>query len=209
MGEFIWEEVSIFIEAAWQGMFIAVFYDALRIFRRVIRHNDIAVNIEDYIFWVIVGLAVFSMIFQNNDGAVRGYIFAALLAGAYTYHKSVSSFLVRYISKILNFILTLLLKKPLKWAKMMLGRILRLLGKPFKGLGSLIKNRVKKGEKKHGKHHDKCNQPKADCHKEVEGYGKHYDKRNQPKADCHKEVEEYGKHYDKKKKKRKARDIRD
>lgn len=184
MSEFIREEVSIFIEAAWQGMFIAVFYDALRILRRVIKHKDFIVNIEDYIFWVIVGVAVFSMIFQNNDGVVRGYIFLALLTGAYTYHKSVSPFLVRYISKILNFIFTLLLKKPLKWTKMMLGRILKLLAKPFKGLASLIKNKRKK-------------------------YKKHYDQCSQPEADCHAEVKKYGKHYDKKKKKRKARDIGD
>lgn len=151
MSEFIREEVSIFIEAAWQGMMIAVCYDALRILRRIIKHKDIIVNIEDYIFWVIVGIAVFSMIFQNNDGVVRGYIFLALLTGAYTYHKSVSSFLVKYISKILNFVITLLLKKPLKWAKMIVKRVLRLFAKPFKALASLLKRRGKK----HGKYNDK------------------------------------------------------
>ena len=134
MSEFIREEVSIFIEAAWQGMLIAVCYDVLRVLRRVIKHKDMIVNLEDYIFWVIVGIAVFSMIFQNNDGVVRGYIFLALLTGAYTYHKSVSSFLVRYISKILNVVITLLLKKPLKWTKIIMKRVFRLLTKPFKAL---------------------------------------------------------------------------
>ena len=188
MSEFIREEVSIFIEAAWQGMLIAVCYDVLRVLRRVIKHKDMIVNLEDYIFWVIVGIAVFSMIFQNNDGVVRGYIFLALLTGAYTYHKSVSSFLVRYISKILNVVITLLLKKPLKWTKIIMKRVFRLLTKPFKALASLIKRKVK-NEKKHKAEHKKQNE-----------------KNNQPKADCHAEVKKHGKHNDKKKKKRKAGD---
>lgn len=191
MSEFIREEVSIFIEAAWQGMLIAVCYDALRILRRIIKHKDIIVNIEDYIFWVVVGIAVFSMIFQNNDGVVRGYIFLALLTGAYTYHKSISSFLVRYISKILNFVITLLLKKPLKWAKMIVKRVLKLFAKPFKALASLVKRRVK-SEKKHKVKHEK-----------------HNEKSRQPKADCHAEVKSHGKYNDKKKKKRKAGDAGD
>lgn len=198
MSEFIQEEVSIFIEAAWQGMLIAVCYDALRVLRRVIKHKDIIVNIEDYIFWVIVGLAVFSMIFQNNDGVVRGYIFLALVTGAYTYHKSVSSFLVRYISKILNFVITLLLKKPLKWAKMIMKKVLRFFAKPFKALISLLKRKVK-SEKKHKEKHKK--------HKEE--HKKHDKKNNQPNADCHAEVKKYGKYNDKKKKKRKAGDAGD
>ena len=153
MGDFIREEISVFLEAAWYGMFIAIFYDVLRIIRRVIKHHDIIVGIQDFLFWVIVGVAVFSMIFQYNDGVVRGYIFLALMLGAYIYHKSVSSFLVKYISKVLNFILTLLLKKPLKWTKIILRRILMLLMKPFKKLALLIKNIVK-GGKKHGEYND-------------------------------------------------------
>ncbi len=176
MSEFIREEVSIFIEAAWQGMLIAVCYDALRILRRVIKHKDIIVNIEDYLFWVIVGIAVFSMIFQNNDGVVRGYIFLALLTGAYTYHKSVSLFLVRYTSKILNFVITLLLKKPLKWAKMIIRRVLKFFAKPFKALGSLVKRKVK-SEKKHKAEHEKHNKKKQPYHAEVKKRGKYNDKK--------------------------------
>lgn len=186
MSEFIREEVSIFIEAAWQGMLIAVCYDVLRILRRIIKHKDIVVNIEDYVFWVIVGIAVFSMIFQNNDGVVRGYIFLALLTGAYIYHKSVSSFLVRYISKILNFVIALLLKKPLKWAKIIIKKILKLFGKPFKAFALLLKRKVKSEKRQKVKHE------------------KHSEKNNKPKADCDAEVKKHGKYNDKKKKKRKA-----
>ena len=172
MSEFIQKEISVFLEAAWYGMFIAVFYDVLRILRRVIRHHDIIVGIQDYLFWVIVGITVFSMIFQSNDGIVRGYIFLALLMGAYVYHKSVSSFFVKYISKILNFIFTLLLKKPLKWAKIIIRKMMKVLMKPFKKLAFVIRNLFRKptqasaesfkGEKKHGKYNDQKKKKRKD-----------------------------------------------
>lgn len=153
MGDFIRQEISVFLEAAWYGMLITIFYDVLRIFRRIIKHHDIVVGIQDFLFWVIVGVLIFSMIFQCNDGVVRGYIFLALLIGACVYHKSVSSFLVKYISEILNFILTLLLKKPLKWAKIIFIRIFKVLMKPLVKLAVVIKN-IFKGAGKHGKHND-------------------------------------------------------
>lgn len=183
MSEFIQEEISVFLEAAWYGMFIAVFYDVLRVLRRVIKHSDIIVGIQDYLFWVIVGIVVFSMIFQSNDGIVRGYIFLALLIGAYVYNKSVSSFFVKYISKILNFILTLLLKKPLKWVKIIIRKMRKVLIKPFKKLAFMIKNLFRKstqasavsfeqstqaldasykGGKKHGKYNDKKKKKRKD-----------------------------------------------
>lgn len=155
MGDFIREEFSIFLEAAWYGMMIAISYDVLRILRRIVKHHDIMVGIQDFLFWVAVGIVVFAMIFQCNDGVVRGYIFMALLLGAYAYHKSVSSLIVKYLSKILNFFLTLLLKKPLKWARIILVRVFKIFITPFKLLAGWINSAFKGIRAKHGKHNDK------------------------------------------------------
>ena len=87
MGSFISEEISVFLEAAWYGMIIAVCYDMLRISRRIMKKSDLLVGLEDFFFWVAAGIVVFSMIFQCNDGVIRGYIFLALLIGAWLYHK--------------------------------------------------------------------------------------------------------------------------
>ena len=116
MDELILEEINMFLEAAWSGMLIAVAYDVLRILRRIVKHWDWVVTVEDYLFWVIIGILVFAMIFQWNDGIVRGYVIVTLVFGAYLYHAAFSELLVKYASKILNFILTILLKKPLKCA---------------------------------------------------------------------------------------------
>lgn len=135
-------------------MIIAVCYDMLRISRRIMKKSDLLVGLEDFFFWVVTGIVVFSMIFQCNDGVIRGYIFLALLIGAWLYNKSVSSFIVKYLSKILNFFLTLLLKKPLKWIKMMINQIII---KPFRrGTGNIrARVRVRGVKTEHGKHNDK------------------------------------------------------
>ena len=70
-------------------MIIAVCYDMLRISRRIMKKSDLLVGLEDFFFWVVTGIVVFSMIFQCNDGVIRGYIFLALLIGAWLYNKSV------------------------------------------------------------------------------------------------------------------------
>lgn len=133
-------------------MIIAVCYDMLRISRRIMKKSDLLVGLEDFFFWVAAGIVVFSMIFQCNDGVIRGYIFLALLIGAWLYHKSISSLIVKYLSKILNFFLTLLLKKPLKWIKMMINQIII---KPFRRGTGNIRARVRGVKTEHGKHNDK------------------------------------------------------
>lgn len=158
MGEFIRQEIDIFLEASFSGMMIAAAYDILRILRRIIRHGSFLVNIQDFFFWVIAGIVVFSMIFECNQGVVRGYIFVALLIGGYLYHKSVSSFLVSFISRILNILITFLLKKPFKWVKMMMIKMIKILSFPFKKAVIQIKNKTKNNRgnyEKKRKYHDK------------------------------------------------------
>ena len=155
MDERILEEINMFLEAAWSGMLIAVAYDVLRILRRIVKHRDWLVTIEDYLFWIVTGILVFAMIFQWNDGIVRGYVIVTLFFGAYLYHAAFGEFLVRYISKILNFILTIVLKKPLKCFRIVVTRILKVLVIPFRRLVVWAKTLFKGVKRSYGKYHDK------------------------------------------------------
>ncbi len=141
MGDFIWKEIDIFIQSAYYGILLGLSYDVLRILRRILKHKNIVVYIEDYIFWVIWGIMIFALLFSQNDGIVRGYVFVAIVIGGFLYLKAFSHFLVKYISLVLNKILTLVLKKPLKAVKMVLVKVF-----------AHIKKCVQKGIKKvHGK----------------------------------------------------------
>lgn len=58
-------------------------YDLFRIFRKVVKHHTIAVSVEDLFYWFAAALVIFSMIFEKNKGAIRGYAFAGILIGVW------------------------------------------------------------------------------------------------------------------------------
>lgn len=153
MGDFIVQEVRLFLESAYFGMLLGASYDMLRILRRVVKHKNFVVYIEDYLFWVVWGVILFALIFNYNDGDVRGYVFVAVTIGGILYEKSFSSFLVKYISLILNKILTFILKKPLKAVKMVLIRMARYLKKGMMRVnGSFSKKKKKETKRRKDRH---------------------------------------------------------
>lgn len=93
-----------------RGAGILVLYDLLRIFRRVVPHGVWAVSVEDVLYWIGTALLVFQLLYQENDGAVRGYALFAVAVGMLLYHQTVSGFLVNSISGILRWLLGILIK---------------------------------------------------------------------------------------------------
>ena len=63
---------------------------------------------------------------------MRGYVFAGVIIGGLLYTKSFSGFLVKYISIVLNKIITLVLKKPAKAVKLVIMKPVRYLKKGIK-----------------------------------------------------------------------------
>lgn len=125
MEDFIVKEARLFIDSLYTGLIIMTFYDVLRLLRRIVKHKDIFVSIEDFLFWNIAGIFIFSLIYSQNDGRIRWFIIVGICIGAYVYAKSFGRFLVKYTSKIINKILNIVLKKPLNKVKMTIRYIYR------------------------------------------------------------------------------------
>lgn len=98
------KELQFFGLAVLRGILMLVLYDLLRIIRRVISHGVWAVAMEDLCYWLAAAFLVFQLIYQENDGALRGYALFAVGVGMAAYHWSVSSWLVEHISAVLNVI---------------------------------------------------------------------------------------------------------
>lgn len=109
------KQLYIFGWAIAFGAFIGLFYDFIRIFRRIIPHKKIAIGIEDLIFWLITGIMVYGYIFNTNDGKMRGFIFIGLSLGIILYYLLFSNLIVckttgmlktfiKFIKKSLNII---------------------------------------------------------------------------------------------------------
>lgn len=91
-------EILMFAKSLLYGVIMMAGYDVFRILRRIIRHNPIWVIMEDLVYWISGGLFLFSRIYRENSGILRGYIFIGLLLGMILWHYSIGEYLVRWIS---------------------------------------------------------------------------------------------------------------
>ena len=50
------------------GMLIAFIYDLFRVKRKTIRTKTLGVVIEDFLFWILAALVMFSVVYYSNEG---------------------------------------------------------------------------------------------------------------------------------------------
>lgn len=116
VSEDIHQEMLFLLISLALGEGLVIFYDVFRILRRVIPHGVIWISLEDLFYWIICALLVFGMVFQTNDGLVRGFSIGGICIGMLFYNHFVSPILVKGISGILGKIIRFW-KKGLKKAK--------------------------------------------------------------------------------------------
>ena len=95
----ILKELQFFGLAVLRGVLILVLYDVIRIIRRVMPHGIWIVTAEDIAYWIATALLVFQLLYQENDGAVRGYALLAVAVGMLLYHQTLSNWLVSHIKQ--------------------------------------------------------------------------------------------------------------
>ena len=78
-------QVYIFICSIAGGMLIAFIYDLFRIKRKAVKTRSIFIHIEDFAYWIVVALVMFTCVYLSNDGQVRGYIFIGSTIGVVLY----------------------------------------------------------------------------------------------------------------------------
>ena len=135
-------ELQFFLLSILWGGLLLLAYDVLRIFRRLIKHGIILVAIEDLIFWLLASLFIFTMIFQKNNGIIRGFSIIGMLLGIILYHFSISEWLVKSITNLIQTLLS-----PIKAAVKQIIRLLRLLWAWGKKRINNLLYRLKKNKK--------------------------------------------------------------
>lgn len=71
------------------GIGFMFLYDGLRVFRMILPHGSILINVEDLIYFVFCGFRTFEMLYKYQDGEIRLYAVAAVCAGMYLYERIV------------------------------------------------------------------------------------------------------------------------
>ena len=95
------QEFEIFLKVALLGAALMLFYDVLRIFRRLIPRGIVLVSVEDVLYWLFFGLAVFILLYRENDGTVRGFIVGGTALGLILYYVLLGRWLMPRISRII------------------------------------------------------------------------------------------------------------
>lgn len=139
----ILKETDIFWKALALGGILMLVYDMLRILRRLVRHNTWWVALEDFLFWVGSAIAIFSMLFRENDGYLRGFSIGGVVLGMLLYAATLSPLVVKasvFVLKKIAFVLT----RPLVWVSRLLKIPLRAIRRQSKKIMVFLKKRLKK-----------------------------------------------------------------
>lgn len=95
------EESLFMLYSFLMGIFITFVYDLLRILRRVIPHNLFWISLEDLVFWGFCAVEVFLLMYHVSNGTLRWFAVLGALGGIIIYNRTISRFLVKYISLFL------------------------------------------------------------------------------------------------------------
>lgn len=97
-------EVRLLAMSFLTGVGLLVVYDCLRVFRLLCPHSDIAVGIEDMLYWIYSALMTFSLLYRENDGDIRAYAVVSAFVGMALYQWLVSRNFLKYLKKLLKYL---------------------------------------------------------------------------------------------------------
>ena len=93
-------EVRLFGVSLVMGVWLMILYDILRVFRAVLPHGTLAVNLEDLVYFVYCGFQTFDMLYVYQNGIIRFYAIGAVGLGMILYERIVGRNLRNYLKKV-------------------------------------------------------------------------------------------------------------
>ncbi len=120
MSREIVQELTFFAHSVLMGLVITFAYDWIRVLRRLIKHGTVLTSLEDVFFWLVCGLAVFYMLYRENNGTLRWFAVVGAAMGMFLYKIIIRDVFINIMStclhKIMWFLFSVLqiVLKPLK-----------------------------------------------------------------------------------------------
>lgn len=132
-------ELAFFLVSVLWGSILLLTYDVLRIIRRLIKHGALILAFEDLIFWIAASIFIYSMIYRQNNGIIRGFSMAGMAIGMVLYHYLMDDYLVNLIVKVIRFLL-----RPLSLAIKVVKKGILFITAKVKKIGKLLLGQLKK-----------------------------------------------------------------
>lgn len=127
MNQMITEQSLLFLTAVQIGVLMGVLFDLIRIFRKLIKHPNFLVQIEDMLYWVICGFIGFYMLYICNYAEIRPYIFIGIVLGGVFYFTTFSIIFMKIATIVIFYI------------KAFIRRLIELILIPLKGILAMIR----------------------------------------------------------------------
>lgn len=105
------------------GVIVTFAYDGFLILRKLFKHTTFLISLEDLMFWIACALSVFYVLYEENNGMLRWFAVAGAAVGMLIYKKTLSPLIVLSVTKLLSFLFDII------------GRIFKMIMKPFTFLG--------------------------------------------------------------------------
>lgn len=122
MSREIVQELTFFAHSVLMGVVITFVYDWIYVLRRLMKHGAVMTSLEDLFFWLACGIAVFYMLYRENNGTLRWFAVLGAALGMIFYKLTVRNLFINIMSTCLHKIM---------W---FLSRILQIVLKPLKCL---------------------------------------------------------------------------
>ncbi len=103
------EQARLFLFVILAGTLIGATYDALRIFRKMIPHSMLLIQLEDALYWLGTAFFLFFMLLQQNYGEIRFFVIIGVFLGMLCYFLTLSPFINKISDKIVAVIHKILL----------------------------------------------------------------------------------------------------
>ena len=110
MNQIVSSQARLFITSVEIGIIMGIVFDIVRIARKIIRHPNFFVQLEDMLYWVFCGFTGFYMLYICNYADIRPYIFIGIILGATLYFLSFSILFMKIMTKIINYVKAMLHK---------------------------------------------------------------------------------------------------
>jgi spore cortex biosynthesis protein YabQ len=110
-------------------MTTGVVYDFFRILRKMFKHPNILIQIEDFFYWIIASIIVFYFVLHMNYGEVRVYTIIGVFLGMYLYFATLSKLIMKIAVAIIE-ILKKILITTIKIILMPFKLLIKLLAPP-------------------------------------------------------------------------------
>lgn len=94
----------LFLSTVVVGAAIGLFYDAFRVIRKTARHNKLAVQIEDLLFWVTATGLTFYYMLHRNYGEIRLFSLIGVAVGVLLYFATISRRIIIVFVAVVNYL---------------------------------------------------------------------------------------------------------